>query len=510
MSKESKKNAEEKKLQKRNENESKELIVKKEKKHNERKGRWLRQTSLTVLLIAIIVAACIGLNLFIDNQNIAEFDFTKDKVYSLSEMSKNITEGIDQEVEIILVNMAEAQIDFAKKYNSVNDNIKVEVIDDITARPDITDEYGFTADSYAIIVKSGEKDKVLASTDLYTYDYTTMQQIDTTEEALTNAIIDVTTEQKPKIYNLTGHNKYSSDYIYYFSQDLVDEAYEFNSLDLLTAGSVPEDCSVLMITTLAEDITEAERDNILAYIEKGGKIIIFSDPNSTGKEMPNFQAVLDEYGVSISKGVMLEQDSDKMLYGTPSAIIVTVSPYTSVTSDANMNMNACFMTAGKIDIKDSEELEELGVESEILATTGANAFYRTDYSIASFSKTDEDEDAGSATVGALLKKTINEDTTSELVIYSNNIFITNLQIAISQQYYSYALDFYNNEDLAINSIAYLTDRDNMITIRKDVEQPTSYAVTEQQNIIILSIIFALPEVIIIAGIIVWQYRRRKK
>ena len=143
-----------------------------------------------------------------------------------------------------------------------------------------------------------------------------------------------------------------------------------------------------MITTLAEDITEAERDNILAYIEKGGKIIIFSDPNSTGKEMPNFQAVLDEYGVSISKGVMLEQDSDKMLYGTPSAIIVTVSPYTSVTSDANMNMNACFMTAGKIDIKDSEELEELGVESEILATTGANAFYRTDYSIASFSKTD--------------------------------------------------------------------------------------------------------------------------
>ena len=109
-----------------------------------------------------------------------------------------------------------------------------------------------------------------------------------------------------------------------------------------------------------------------------------------------------------------------------------------------------------------------------------------------------------------MKKTINEDTTSELVIYSNNIFITNLQIAINQQYYSYALDFYNNEDLAINSIAYLTDRDNMITIRKDVEQPTNYVVTEQQNIIILSIIFALPVVIIIAGIIVWQYRRRKK
>ncbi len=504
---------EEDKLKKKNEKtqkESKELVVKKEKPYKERKGKWLRQTSLTVLLILIIVVACIGINLFVENQNIAEFDFTKDKVYSLSDMSVSITEGIDQEVEIILINMADAQIDFAKKYNSVNDNVKVEVIDDITSRPDLTDEYGLSADSYAIIVRSGEKDKILASTDLYTYDYTTMETIDTTEEALTNAIIDVTTEENPVIYNLTGHNKYSSDYIYYFSQDLVDEAYDFQDLDLLTTGSVPEDCSVLMITTLAEDITEAERDSILDYIQKGGKIIIFSDPNSTGKEMPNFQAVLDEYGVSISEGVMLEQDADRMLYSTPSAILVTVSSYTSVTSDANMNMSACFMTAGRVDIADSEELEELGVESEILASTGENSFYRTDYTLETGDKADSDEDAGNATVGALLKKTIDDDTTSELVIYSNNVFITNLQIAISAQYYSYALDFYNNEDLAMNSIAYLTGRDNMITIRKDVEEATTYAVTDKQNTIILSIIFTIPVVIILAGIIVWQYRRRKK
>ena len=108
-----------------------------------------------------------------------------------------------------------------------------------------------------------------------------------------------------------------------------------------------------------------------------------------------------------------------------------------------------------------------------------------------------------------MKKTIDEDTTSELIVYSNNIFITNLRIAISQEYFSYALDFYNNEDLAMNSIAYLTERDNMITIRKDVEVST-YTVTKQQNTIILSIIFAIPALSIIIGIVVWQVRRRKK
>ena len=500
-----KENKKEEKINKEN----KDLIVKKEKKQKTGTGKWLKQTSLTVLLILIIVAVCIGINILVENANLTDFDFTEDKIYSLSEQSKDIAESIDEDVEIILVNMSESQEDYANKYNSVNDKIKVEVVNDVTSRPDLTDEYGLTSDSYAIIVKSGDKSKVLSSYDLYTIDYTTYQQKDITEEALTNAIIDVTTEEKPVIYNLTGHNKYSSDYYYYFIQDLQDEAYEFNDLDLLTAGEIPEDAAVLMITTLSEDITEAERDAILDYIQAGGKIILFSDSNTTGKEMPNFQDVLDEYGVSISEGVMLEQDSSKMLYGTPSAILVTVSPYTSVTQETNMNMNACFMTTGRIDVADSEELEELGVEIETLATTSTESFYRTDYSLESNSKTEDDEDSPSATVGALVKKTIDEETTSELIVYSNNIFITNLRIAISQEYFSYALDFYNNEDLAMNSIAYLTERDNMITIRKDAEVST-YTVTQEQNTIILSIIFAIPAIIIIIGIIVWVVRRRKR
>ena len=487
----------------------KSVIVKKQKEPRIQLKKWLKQTSLTVLLIVIIISAGIGINLAVENANWADFDFTKDKVYSLSEQSKQIAKSLDKEVEIILINMAEAQKDFANKYNSINDKIKVAIVDDITSRPDLAEEYGIPTDGSAIIVKSGEKEKALSSYDLYEIDYTTYTQRDTTEEALTNAIIDVTIDKKTMIYALTGHNKYASDYFYFFFQDLQKEAYEVKELDLLTAGEIPEDCNILLITTLAEDITESERDAILDYINKGGKIIVFSDPNSTGKEMPNFKEVLGKYGVNISEGAILEQDTDKMLAGTPSAILVTISSNTSVTQNVNMNTQASFITTGRIDIEDSEKLEELGVEVETLASAGENAFYRTNYAIEKSSKTEEDEDAPNATLGALLKKKINEDTTSELIIYSNNIFITNIQIATSPQYFQYALDLYNNEDLAINSIAYLAQRDDTITIRKNVEV-TNYTVSEQQNIIILSIIFILPVIIIIVGIIVWQIRRRKR
>ena len=493
-----------------NNSDNNKLIVKKEKPFKEKRAKWLRQTSLTVVLILLIVAACIGINILVEEINIADFDFTQDKIYSLSDRSKSIIEPINKEVQITIFNMTESIEDFAKKYNSENKNIKVEVIDDLSSRPDITDEYGITSDNSIILVECGDKEKLLSSYDLYTTDYTTGQAKDITEESLTNAIIDVTTEEKPKIYSLTGHEKYSTDYMYYFKIDLEEEAYEFNELDLLTKGSVPEDCSILMITSIAEDITEAERDAILEYIKNGGKILMFSDPNTTGEKMPNFQKILDEYGIEMSEGIMLEEDSDKMLLGTPNAIIVTVSPYTSITKETNMNMNACFMNSGKIDIVDSEELEKLGVEVETLATTGENSYYRTNFTIpVTNGKTDDDEEMASATVGALLKKKIDDDTTSEMIVYSNNIFITNVQVRISEQAAVAALDLYNNEDLAINSIAYLTDRDNMITIRKDVEV-TTYTVTEQQNLIILSIIFTIPVLIIIIGIVVWQIRRRKK
>ena len=497
--------ADKKKAQK----DTKELVVKKEKKDKTGAGKIFRKTSLTVLLILVIIAACIGLNIFAEASNWESFDFTEDKIHSLSDMSRQMIQDIDKDVNITIINMSESEENLANQYNSINDKITVEVVDDMSARTDLQDEYGLTADSSAIIVESGENVKLLGSYNLYTYDYTTYQQIDTREEAITNAIIDVTTEERPVVYNLVGHNKYSTDYFYLFLNDLYNEAYDVYDLDLLTKGEVPEDCSVLMITSLAEDITTAERDSILNYIDKGGKIILFSDPNATGDEMPNFQAVLDEYGISISEGVMLEQDPDKVMYSTSSAILVTVSPYSSVTSPTTMNLEACFMTTGRIDFKDSEELEELGVEVETLATTSSESFYRTDYSNTSSSISDDDEESPNATVGALIKKTIDDDTTSELIVYSNNIFISNLQIAISEQQAMYALDFYNNEDLAMNSIAYLTDRENMITIRKNTEI-TTYTVTEQQNTIILAVIFAIPAVIVIIGIIVWQVRRRKK
>lgn len=494
------------------EKESKDIVKTKEKKSsNEVIKKWLSKTSLTIILIAIIIGAYVVINLLTEKANLSDIDLTKDKIFTLSETSKTIIHNIKQDVEIILVKMdtySQSVVDFAYKYKKENDKIKITEVSNVTKYPELTAEYNLTENTYEIIVRSGKEEKIISTSDLYTYDYSTGKEKDLTEEAITNALLSVTTENKPKLYFVSGHNDNLEYYLTDFKKSLEDEANTVESLDLLTTAKVPDDCSALVITTLNNDLKTVERDAILKYIKAGGKIILFTDANVAKTNMPNFQKVLDEYGVSISEGIMIEQDTSKMLSGSPSAIIVTVNEGSSVTDKINMSMNACFINSGKINLADDEKMEKLGVTSEILATTSDKAFYRSDLSISTTSKVSGDEE-GKAVVGALLTKKIDDDKTSKLIVYSNNVFITNMQVAINSQYYIYAYELYNNQDLALNSISYLTGREDTILIRKDTEVST-YTVTEKQQIIILTIIFAVPVLIVIAGIIIWQVRRRRK
>ena len=474
------------------------------------KKKWLKDTFLTILLIAIIFAIYFGMNYGVEKLNVEDIDLTTDKVYSISESTRTKVGNIEKDVQIQLLNMSDYVylLDFTNKYTQLNSHISVERIDDLTTRADIMNTYSLESTDNAIIVKSGEKETILSLYDLYTYDYTTYEQIDITEEAITNAIIEVTIENKPKIYFLEGHNYYEDTYFQLVKQDIESEANEVESLNILTAGNVPEDCNCLVITTLKEDITEMEKDQLIAYSNKGGKILLLADSNILGIETPNFNQVLNLYGFSISGGILMEQDTNQMIYGSPEFIISEVD--SSVFSkNMKMNMNLCVIDSGRIEFQSEENLETLGVTYSPIAKTSASAFLRTNLNIASTSKTNQDTDASESIIGALVTRSLENDKKAEMIVYSNAVFATNQQINMNNTYSMYANKLCNNDDVVINSVSYLTQREDTITIRKDTES-VSYTATQTQHNIIVAIIFLVPVFIIIIGIIVWQIRRRKK
>ena len=473
-------------------------------------NKWLIKGTTTVILVALVIAAYILINWGVDKIKVSDLDFTEKKLYSLSEATKSRIKDLDEEITVQLLNMSEYSYitEYVDKYTRINSKIKTERIDDLSARTDLQTKYNILPTDSLIVIKIGDKEKTIAMDDLYTYDYTTGEQIDKTEEVLTNSMVEMTIDEKPKIYILTGKTFYPTEQAMATTiGKLKEESNEVEFLDILTTGNVPDDCDCLIITTLKQDLTDLERDKILDYINNGGKIMMLTSQNIINLDMPNLDQILAQYGITIDYGVAFEQDSSKMLVDSPEMIIADVNA--SFLRKLDMTLNACLIDAGKIQFANDEKLSELGVTYETILTTSDKAFVRTDLeNIESSKRTDADGAEETIIMGALVDKKISDDKTSQLIVYSNEIFATGMSFMINPPYYTYAVALYNNEDIILNSISHLTERDDTIVIRKTSESET-YEVTDQEDVIIKTIIFVVPMFVIGAGIVVWYLRQRK-
>lgn len=474
---------------------------------NALRKKWLVNGYKTILMVAIIIAIYMGVNIILDKVVLPEIDCTKEQVYSISDETKDKISGLEKEVTITLINYQErtSVINFIEKYTGINKNIKIEQVDDLSARSELMTKYSLTATDSLIIVASDKNEKTLSTYDLSTYDYTTGGAVDKTEEAITNAILDVATDEKTKVYFSNTHLAYDLQYYSTIISAMEEEANEIEKIDILANGKVPDDCDILVLTTLKEDFTDLERDKIIDYIKNGGEILLMCGPNISNATLNNFQAILDEYGVTIKDGVIFEEISSNMMAGYPD-MIVEETQSTELTSKLKTT-SVCLVDAGKLEFKE-EKLEELGVTYETLLKTSEQAFLRTDLNQKSVSKTNSDEDASNSIIAAIATKEIDEDKKSKIVIFTNELFAMDTPIQI-QQYTQYVVNLYNNKDLILNSVSYLAEKENTITIRKSTNE-VQYTVTQEQHNVILSIIFIVPVLIILIGIIVWIKRRRQK
>ena len=472
------------------------------------KKKWLINRFKTIFIVVLLISIYIGINVLVQRLELTDIDVTQNKLYTISSESIDKIKNIEKEVIIYFFGFEKNEkiIDLAKQYSKNNSNIIIQNIK-ITDRPDLMEKYNLQDGDDVIVIQSGDRNKILTSSDLSTYDYTTYEEIDLTEQKLTNSILDITADEKPSIYFLTGHKEYTLEsHMIILSEYLKNEVNEVKSLDLLVTNKIPEDCSVLAICSPTEDFKDFETQLIMDYINNGGKIIFLNDP-SFKDALSNVQKILDLFGLSFdNKGILLEEDASKMVMQTPNLIKPDIS-YTDITKNIASDGGVAFLSSSKIDFKEDNEMEELGLSVEKLITSSKTAFYRNDLTITTNTKTNQDEQS-EFTIGALISKKIDENTSSKIIVIANNSFATDYQINIAEQRIP-CIYLYNNKDLILNAIAYLTNKEDKITIRKDIGSVT-YTVTEEQDRLIKVIIFGIPIIIIATGIIVWQVRRRRK
>lgn len=464
------------------------------------KNNWIVDTSKTILLICLLIAIFLFVNFLVQKWPLPSIDVTKEKLYSLSEESKQKVKNISEEVHIYFFGIEENStlVDLAKQYEKANSNIKPDVIK-VTDRPDLAEKYGVSEEDQGIVVQSSNRNKILSLSDFTTYDYSSGTSLDTTEQKLTNALIDTTISRKPKIYFLTGHKETTNLTI--FKTFLANEVNDIATLNLLSEP-LPEDCDCLAIISPQNDFTTYETEQIISYIEKGGNILFLS--SKTTSLLPHIQEVLSIYGVSLQEGMVREESTQNSILDTPSYILPSMS-YHKITQHLLTDGALLFFDSNKITLEEDSFLQEKKLEISPIVQSSNSSYYRTDSSNTSSRSTDQEE-KGPFLLGAEIDKTINDTTHSKLIVYADSKFATDTIIP-SQQLA--AISFLSNRDLLLNSMAYLTNHEDAITIRKDTGSIT-YTATAKQDTAIRITIFTVPIILLLIGIIVWQVRRRKK
>lgn len=480
------------------------------------KKKWLINGSKTILLVAIILAFFIGVTVLMQKLDLTPIDLTEDKLFTLTEESKEQVKNIDKNINIYFVSYSEddSTLDLAKQYTKANEKIKVEAVT-ATSRPDLVEKYGIETSSQGIIVESGSQYKVLASSDLYTYDYTTYESINVAEEKLTAAIKSVSVEELPKVYFLSGYSSFSlNSGMQYLNMYLQNEVNEVKILDILSEGKVPEDCNTLVIVSPEKDFDDIATNAIIDYINKGGNILWLNAAMAQNINLDNVNKIIAMYGVKpFEVGIIRETDSSKMVANSPDLIMPEIQ-YADATNKLYDSEGVIFINATKINVASDEELETLNVTKTELIKTSENAYFRTNFEN-SANAAQAGEEQTSFLVGAQFDKKISEaneetgekEVTSKLIIYGENYFASDYQL--TQSTYTPMVAYRQNKDLVLNSIAYLSDREEDITVRKSTGAVT-YTATEQENRIILAIITIVPLLIIVVGIVVWVRRKRKK
>ncbi|MGD8237683.1 MAG: Gldg family protein [Armatimonadota bacterium] len=289
-------------------------------------------TGLALLLILGIIV--LGNYVAMRYTNV-KWDATEEKLFSLSHQTRKTVQGLEKKVQIggfYARGTPYSQAEFARaiygQYDELSPRLTAAVYD-WRVDKDKVQEWNITSTNITI-VRCGDRRK-----EVYTLN----------EQSLTNAILEVTTENKPKLYFLAGHGEKTVEYgggeaesYSTVKTKLEDQQYEVDTLNLAATGeaepSVPEDCDVLIILGPQYPLDPREVDAINDYLEtfslerkQTGRALIALRPAPA----PDLHEIIAGWGVTVGDGRVV--DFAQNFYGYVSMPLTTVSEPHDITRD---------------------------------------------------------------------------------------------------------------------------------------------------------------------------------
>lgn len=277
-------------------------------------SRGARFTSTALVLSLLGLGLAVASNV-LANRYDKRWDLTSTGRFTLSDQTDSILKGLDREVKVVaffsLESMGEKEQfeDLIEGYSQKSTLLKVEYHDPVS-EPLVAQQYKITTPYGTVILEAGDRTQRLES--------------DFGEEAVTNALVRLTSDKDHVVCFTTGHGELPVD------QDndpsslsgavvkLEGLNYTVKNVTLLRDGGVPADCEMLIAADAQVDWLPAEREMLAAYVAGGGSFVLLIEP----LQAPGLAADMARYGIAVGNDVVLEQNPNYQLVGGDMSYLV--------------------------------------------------------------------------------------------------------------------------------------------------------------------------------------------
>lgn len=445
----------------------------------------IHSVSYSILFIGILIM----LN-FLNTRYHYRWDLTEAKVFSLSPQSIKVLGELNHTLEIygFFERGENAQAtDLIRSYTYQTPKIKFTAIDP-DRHPEMVRRY-----------------KIQQTNTLHLrYGKESMNLLEPTEEAITNAIIKLTKANKKNVFFLAGHgepsieDRQNSQGYAGAKEALENENYQVRELLLASRESVPAETSLLVVAGPQKPLLEQEIGAIEKYVKNGGRLLILL-PSTGGDELIE---LLKNWGVEVGKDIVVDQVI--RLFAGPSLgvepIAETYSPLHPITRD--FKERTIFPMVRSVD--GSGQPKE-GLEVVSLVMTSPTSWAEKDlngiFQQGAAALGPEDKKGpvsiGVAVTGNLRKMGGDKDGDLKIVVLGTAAFANNRYINI-----------FFNRDFFLNAANWLVGQEELIAIRPRSVRSSRIQLTEGEGRAVFYLSFLiLPEILLIIGLGVWWRRR---
>lgn len=463
------------------------------------KRRFLARSIIVSILVTVIVVFATLLAFKIP----WIYDMTADKIFTLSEQTNAVVANLSTPVQIFAVYPKGAEdpmvSSLLSEYSKAGNMLSIEYID---AERDPAKLAAINPDANAInngtiIVRANDRTRFIYSTDLFQ----TTQEGNSFwgESRITGAIRYVTTEDMPVVYFLEGHNEsLISSTISQVQTFLESNVYKVNSLSLLKTGRVPEDASIVFVSSPKKDLSEAELQMLRDYVDNGGNIFFMVDAiNTSSSILNNFNLLIHDFGVDITNNIIVEEDpysftSNNNLYLIPGYAFHQITQ--SLAESKQYVVLPIAMGLHNVEVDQNQ------VNLEPLLASTQRSWMRKDMTINSDTKTENDIQGPFVLAYAVTKTgTSTNDSVSKVVVIGNSTFIFNENF-----------NLYANRDFFMNSVNWLSDGHSENSISPRIIGADKFIVRGSNftRLVLVSLVL-MPLIPFISAFLIWYFRRNR-